>query len=231
LRDVDVQTQTDYAAEDADVTFQLYELFAPQLAKENLEDLFYNVEMPLMKVLAKIELTGVKLDSNWLAQESKDLENDLKILESKIFELSGEEFNMNSPKQLGEILFEKMQLDPKAKKTKTGQYATSEDVLQKISSKHEIIPQILEYRTLQKLKSTYVDALPGQIDKKDDRVHTNFSQTTAATGRLASVNPNLQNIPIRTLRGQQIRGAFVSDEGKKIISADKKNIRCRSARK
>lgn len=227
LRDVDVQTQTDYAAEDADVTFQLYELFAPQLAKENLEDLFYNVEMPLMKVLAKIELTGVKLDNNWLAQESKDLENDLKILESKIFELSGEEFNMNSPKQLGEILFEKMQLDPKAKKTKTGQYATSEDVLQKLSSKHEIIPQILEYRTLQKLKSTYVDALPGQIDKKDDRVHTNFSQTTAATGRLASVNPNLQNIPIRTLRGQQIRGAFVSDEGKKIISADYSQIELR----
>lgn len=227
LRDVDVQTQTDYAAEDADVTFQLYELFAPQLAKENLEDLFYNVEMPLMKVLAKIELTGVKLDNNWLAQESKDLENDLKILESKIFELSGEEFNMNSPKQLGEILFEKMQLDPKAKKTKTGQYATSEDVLQKLSSKHEIIPQILEYRTLQKLKSTYVDALPDQIDKKDDRVHTNFSQTTAATGRLASVNPNLQNIPIRTLRGQQIRGAFVSDEGKKIISADYSQIELR----
>ena len=227
LRDVDVQTQTDYAAEDADVTFQLYALFAPQLAKENLEDLFYNVEMPLMKVLAKIELTGVRLDNNWLAQESKDLENDLKILESKIFELSGEEFNMNSPKQLGEILFEKMQLDPKAKKTKTGQYATSEDVLQKLSSKHEIIPQILEYRTLQKLKSTYVDALPGQIDKKDDRVHTNFSQTTAATGRLASVNPNLQNIPIRTLRGQQIRGAFVSDEGKKIISADYSQIELR----
>ncbi len=227
LREVDLKTQTDYAAEDADVTFQLYELFAPQLAKENLESLFYNVEMPLMKVLAKIELTGVKLDNNWLAQESKDLENDLKILESKIFELSGEEFNMNSPKQLGDILFDKMQLDPKAKKTKTGQYATSEDVLQKLASKHEIISQILEYRTLQKLKSTYVDALPGQIDKKDDRVHTNFSQTTAATGRLASVNPNLQNIPIRTLRGQQIRGAFVADEGKKIISADYSQIELR----
>lgn len=227
LREVDLKTQTDYAAEDADVTFQLYELFAPQLAKENLESLFYNVEMPLMKVLAKIELTGVKLDNNWLAQESKDLENDLKILESKIFELSGEEFNMNSPKQLGDILFDKMQLDPKAKKTKTGQYATSEDVLQKLASKHEIISQILEYRTLQKLKSTYVDALPGQIEKKDDRVHTNFSQTTAATGRLASVNPNLQNIPIRTLRGQQIRGAFVADEGKKIISADYSQIELR----
>lgn len=227
LREVDLETQTAYAAEDADVTFQLYELFAPQLIKENLEELFYKVEMPLMQVLAKMELTGVKLDSNWLAQESIDLENDLRVLETKIFELSGENFNMNSPKQLGEILFDKMQLDPKAKKTKTGQYATSEDVLQKLSSKHEIIGLILEYRTLQKLKSTYVDALPGQIDKKDGRVHTTFAQTVAATGRLASLNPNLQNIPIRTLRGQQIRGAFVSDEGKKIISADYSQIELR----
>ncbi|AZA82593.1 DNA polymerase I [Chryseobacterium lactis] len=227
FRDADLRTQTDYAAEDADVTFQLYELFAPQLKKENLEELFYNIEMPLMEVLAKMELAGISLDEKWLAQESVDLENDLRQLESKIFELSGEEFNMNSPKQLGEILFEKMQLDPKAKKTKTGQYATSEDVLQKLSSKHEIIAHILEYRTYQKLKSTYVDALPSQIAKEDNRVHTNFSQTTAATGRLASVNPNLQNIPIRTLRGQQIRGAFVSGEGKKIISADYSQIELR----
>lgn len=226
FRDADLRTQTDYAAEDADVTFQLYELFAPQLKKENLEELFFKIEMPLMEVLAKMELEGISLDEKWLAQESIDLENDLRQLESKIFELSGEEFNMNSPKQLGEILFEKMQLDPKAKKTKTGQYATSEDVLQKLSSKHEIIKHILEYRTYQKLKSTYVDALPSQIDR-DERVHTNFSQTTAATGRLASVNPNLQNIPIRTLRGQQIRGAFVSGEGKKIISADYSQIELR----
>ncbi len=183
--------------------------------------------MPLMKVLAKMELAGISLDEKWLAQESVDLENDLRELEKTIFELSGEEFNMNSPRQLGEILFEKMQLDPKAKKTKTGQYATSEDVLQKLASKHEIIKHILEYRTYQKLKSTYVDALPSQIDKSDNRVHTNFSQTTAATGRLASVNPNLQNIPIRTLRGQQIRGAFVSGEGKKIISADYSQIELR----
>lgn len=227
FRDADLRTQTDYAAEDADVTFQLYELFAPQLKKENLEDLFFNIEMPLMEVLAKMELSGISLDEKWLAQESIDLENDLRQLESKIFEISGEEFNMNSPRQLGDILFEKMQLDPKAKKTKTGQYATSEDVLQKLSSKHEIIKHILEYRTYQKLKSTYVDALPSQIEKTDNRVHTNFSQTTAATGRLASVNPNLQNIPIRTLRGQQIRGAFVSAEGKKIISADYSQIELR----
>lgn len=227
FRDADLRTQTDYAAEDADVTFQLYELFAPQLKKENLEDLFYNIEMPLMEVLAKMELEGISLDEKWLAQESIDLENDLRQLETKIFEISGEEFNMNSPRQLGDVLFDKMQLDPKAKKTKTGQYATSEDVLQKLASKHEIIQHILEYRTYQKLKSTYVDALPSQIDKDDNRVHTNFSQTTAATGRLASVNPNLQNIPIRTLRGQQIRGAFVSAEGKKIISADYSQIELR----
>ncbi|WP_294292595.1 DNA polymerase I, partial [uncultured Chryseobacterium sp.] len=227
FRDADLRTQTDYAAEDADVTFQLYELFAPQLKKENLEDLFFNIEMPLMEVLAKMELAGISLDEKWLAQESIDLENDLRQLEAKIFELSGEEFNVNSPKQLGEVLFEKLQLDPKAKKTKTGQYATSEDILQKLASKHEIIQHILEYRTYQKLKSTYVDALPSQIEKTDNRVHTNFSQTTAATGRLASVNPNLQNIPIRTLRGQQIRGAFVAGEGKKIISADYSQIELR----
>ena len=227
FRDVDLKDATEYAAEDADVTFQLYELFAPQLKKENLEELFYKVEMPLMEVLAKMELVGVSLDEEWLKQESIDLENDLKNLETKIFELSGEEFNMNSPRQLGDILFEKLQLDPKAKKTKTGQYATSEDVLQKLASKHDIIQYILEYRTYQKLKSTYVDALPSQIEKTDNRVHTNFSQTTAATGRLASVNPNLQNIPIRTLRGQQIRGAFVSAKGKKIISADYSQIELR----
>ncbi len=227
FRDVDLLEATEYAAEDADITFQLYELFAPQLKKENLEDLFYKIEMPLMTVLAKMELAGISLDENWLKQESIDLENDLRNLEKEIFELSGEEFNMNSPRQLGEILFEKMKLDPKAKKTKTGQSATSEDVLQKLASKHEIIKHILEYRTYQKLKSTYVDALPSQIDKTDNRVHTNFSQTTAATGRLASVNPNLQNIPIRTLRGQQIRGAFVSGEGKKIISADYSQIELR----
>jgi DNA polymerase-1 len=155
------------------------------------------------------------------------LENDLRNLEQKIFDLSEEEFNMNSPKQLGDILFEKLKLDAKAKKTKTGQYATSEDVLQKLVSKHEIVPLILEYRTYQKLKSTYVDALPTQISPKDHRVHTSFSQTTAATGRLASLNPNLQNIPIRTKRGQQIRGAFVAKEGCQLISADYSQIELR----
>ena len=180
-----------------------------------------------MKILAKMELAGISLDTDWLSRESVDLENDLRELEQKIFELSGEEFNMNSPKQLGEILFEKLKLDTKAKKTKTGQYSTSEEVLQKLAYKHEIIQHILKYRTYQKLKSTYVDALPSEIEPKDNRVHTTFSQTTAATGRLSSLNPNLQNIPIRTARGQQIRGAFVAEEGKKIISADYSQIELR----
>ena len=227
FRDADLATQTRYAAEDADVTFQLYELFAPQLKKESLEDLFYKVEMPLMLVLAKMELEGISIDKNWLEKESKDLEKDLKDLETKIFELSGEEFNMNSPKQLGEVLFDKMKLDEKAKKTKTGQYKTGEDVLQKLANDHEIIQYILLYRTYQKLKSTYVDALPTQIEAKTNRVHTNFSQTTAATGRLSSVNPNLQNIPIRTERGQQIRGAFVANDGFELISADYSQIELR----
>ena len=227
LREVSLETQTNYAAEDADVTFQLYEVFSPQLKKENLEELFHKVEMPLMKILAKMELAGISLDTDWLSRESVDLENDLRELEQKIFELSGEEFNMNSPKQLGEILFEKLKLDPKAKKTKTGQYSTSEEVLQKLAYKHEIIQHILKYRTYQKLKSTYVDALPSEIEPKDNRVHTTFSQTTVATGRLSSLNPNLQNIPIRTARGQQIRGAFVAEEGKKIISADYSQIELR----
>lgn len=227
FRDVELAEQTRYAAEDADVTFQLYELFAPQLKIESLEDLFYKVEMPLMLVLAKMELEGISIDKKWLEKESIDLENDLRALETKIFEMSGEEFNMNSPKQLGEVLFDKMKLDPKAKKTKTGQYKTGEDVLQKLAHEHEIIQYILQYRTYQKLKSTYVDALPTQIEPKTNRVHTNFSQTTAATGRLSSLNPNLQNIPIRTERGQQIRGAFVANDGFELISADYSQIELR----
>ena len=227
LRSASLKQQTNYAAEDADVTFQLYEIFEQKLKEENLENLFYRIEMPLMKVLAKMELAGISLDKECLKKESLELENDLKNLEKKIFEFSGEEFNLNSPKQLGEILFEKLKLDAKAKKTKTGQYSTSEEVLQKLESKHEIIKHILEYRTYQKLKSTYVDALPIQVNEKTGRIHTNFMQTVAATGRLSSVNPNLQNIPIRTLRGQQVRAAFIASEGKKIISADYSQIELR----
>ena len=227
FQEIEMTDTTNFTAENADVVYQLFEIFAPQLKKENLENLFYDIEMPLMKVLSKMETAGISLDTDWLNKESQDLENDLRNLEQKIFDLSEEEFNMNSPKQLGDILFEKLKLDAKAKKTKTGQYATSEDVLQKLVSKHEIVPLILEYRTYQKLKSTYVDALPTQISPKDHRVHTSFSQTTAATGRLASLNPNLQNIPIRTKRGQQIRGAFVAKEGYQLISADYSQIELR----
>lgn len=227
FREVALPLQTQYAAEDADITFQLYEIFSQQLKKENLENLFYTIEMPLMRVLAKMELAGVALDETWLRQESIDLEKDLQDLEQQIYSLSQQEFNLNSPKQLGEVLFDVLKLDPKAKKTKTGQYATSEDILQKLTNTHPIIPLILQYRTYQKLKSTYVDALPNQINPTTQRVHTTFSQTTAATGRLSSLNPNLQNIPIRTERGQQIRGAFTANEGKKIISADYSQIELR----
>ena len=224
---IEAKDSTNFSVENTEIVLQLHHLFAPQLQNENLENLFYKIEMPLMKVLAKMELAGISLDKKWLEQESIDLDNDLKDLEKNIFDLAGEEFNMNSPKQLGEILFEKLELDGKAKKTKTGQYATSEDILQKLISKHAIIPLIQNYRTLQKLKSTYVDALPQQISTIDNRVHTTFSQTTAATGRLASVNPNLQNIPIRMERGRQIRGAFVAKDGNKLIAADYSQIELR----
>ncbi|RQP09540.1 MAG: DNA polymerase I [Chryseobacterium sp.] len=227
LWEAERMSMTDYAAEDADIVWRLYQLFAPQLKEQGLNDLFYKVELPLMRVLAKMELAGISLDRDWLARESQDLENDLKRLEADIFRHSGDEFNLNSPRQLGEILFEKLQLDPKAKKTKTGQYATSEDILQKLAPKHEIIQHILEYRQLQKLKSTYVDALPQQINPETHRVHTTFAQTVAATGRLASQNPNLQNIPIRTVRGQQIRGAFIPTDGNKLIAADYSQIELR----
>lgn len=227
LSDISLEKQTDFAGEGAEISYQLFDFFVPQLKNENLEELFYSIEMPLMRVLAKMEIEGITLDLDWLKKESTDLEGDLKELEQNIFDLSGEVFNLNSPKQLGEILFGKLQLDPKAKKTKTGQYSTSEEVLQKLASKHRIISHILEYRTYQKLKSTYVDALPNEIQEVTGRVHTTFSQTTAATGRLSSLNPNLQNIPIRTLRGQQIRGAFVAGPGKKIISADYSQIELR----
>lgn len=227
LRSIDLSVQTQYAAEDADVTYQLYEIFSPQLKKENVEEIFYAIEMPLVSVLAEMERAGIALDTQWLANESTELEKDLKHLESEIFKFTKEPFNLNSPRQLGEVLFEELKLDTKAKKTKTGQYSTSEEILQKLIHKHEIVKLILDYRQLQKLKSTYVDALPQQVNPIDGRVHTTFAQTVAATGRLASNNPNLQNIPIRTERGQQVRGAFVADAGNKIISADYSQIELR----
>ncbi len=223
----DISTFLSAIGERTASVFSLYQNFKLQLQENKLEKVLYSIEMPLLPVLARMELEGVKLDTEWLAQESKDLENDLKNLEIEIFKQSGQEFNINSPKQLGEILFDVLKLDPKAKKTKTGQYTTSEDVLQKLSDAHPIIPPILQYRVYQKLKSTYVDALPLQVNPKTSRVHTTFSQIVAATGRLASHNPNLQNIPIRTLRGQQIRGAFTAKDNYAIISADYSQIELR----
>ena len=215
-----------YACEDADITLRLYKILSEQLKKDELEEVANTVEFPLMKVLAEIEYHGVKLDTEMLEGFSKDLEIDLKELEQQIYDKAGEEFNINSPQQLGTILFDKLGL-PAGKKTKTGQYSTNESVLTKLAVKYEIPSLILEYRQLAKLKSTYVDALPSLINEETGRVHTDFNQSVAATGRLSSSNPNLQNIPIRTKRGREIRKAFIADEGYKILSADYSQVELR----
>ena len=228
MNDVDIEKVKEYAAEDADITLQLKQILEPNLKIKNVDKLFYDLEMPLMPVLAEIEQEGVKIDVNALKEISNILEVDVKQIEEKIYELAGENFNIASPKQLGLILFEKLQLDPKAKKTATGQYATGEDVLSRLSDKHEIVGNILDFRELQKLKSTYIDALPLLISKYDGRVHTSFNQAVTATGRLSSTNPNLQNIPIRTARGREIRKAFVPrNENFLILSADYSQIELR----
>lgn len=228
FNEVELEQQKEYAVEDADVTFQLKEFFGAQLPEVKAQKLFEEIEMPLMEVLADMEIEGIRLDPDVLGEQSVKITADIVELEKKIYEDAGEEFNLNSPKQLGDILFEKLQLDAKAKKTKTGQYATGEEVLVKLKDKHKIINDILDYRQLQKLKSTYVDTLPNQISPDTKRVHTTFSQTVAATGRLASVNPNLQNIPIRSEQGREIRKAFVArDENHVLVSADYSQIELR----
>ena len=229
MRDVDVERVKEYAAEDADITLQLKEKLNPLLAQNpSAVYLFETVEMPLTQVLADIELEGVKLDVDFLATMSKVLEKDMLEVQTKVFELAGQEFNIGSPKQLGEILFDKMKLDPKAKKTKTGQYMTGEEVLSKLESQHEIARKILDFRELQKLKSTYVDALPLLISKRTGRVHTSFNQAVTSTGRLSSTSPNLQNIPIRTPRGREIRKAFIpKSDDFVILSADYSQIELR----
>jgi DNA polymerase-1 len=220
--------QTEYAVEDADITFQLAQKFRPELKEAKTEDLFNDIEIPLLHVLADMELEGIKLDTEFLNSLSKDLDNDIKNLETKIYEDAGEEFNIGSPKQLGEILFDKMKLVDKPKKTKTGQYSTAEDVLSYLAKDHPIIQHVLEYRGLSKLKSTYIDALPGQVEPSTGRVHTDYMQTVAATGRLSSNNPNLQNIPIRTERGRQVRKAFVPrNEDYILLAADYSQIELR----
>ena len=228
MRDVDVQKVVDYAGEDADITLQLRNAFAPRLEKDNLNKLFDQVEMPLVQVLTDLELEGITIDTNALADLSATLDADMKQVQQEIFEIAGESFNVGSPKKLGEILFDKLKLDKNAKKTKTGQYATGEEILSKLEEEHEIARKILDYRELIKLKNTYVDALPLLISKRTGRIHTSFNQAVASTGRLSSANPNLQNIPIRTPRGQEIRKAFVPRGPEFLImSADYSQIELR----
>ena len=217
----------EYAAEDADITLRLKNKLEPELKKAECEDLFYNIEMPLMPVLAEMEMNGVCLDTASLAETSKQFTNRMNEIEARIYELAGEQFNIASPKQVGEILFDKLKIVEKAKKTKTGQYVTSEEVLQQLRNKHEIVADILEHRGLKKLIGTYIDALPKLINPKTGHIHTSFNQTITATGRLSSSDPNLQNIPIRGEDGKEIRKAFIPEPGCLFFSADYSQIELR----
>ena len=217
----------EYAAEDADITLRLKNKLEPELKKAECEDLFYNIEMPLMPVLAEMEMNGVCLDTASLAETSKQFTNRMNEIEARIYELAGERFNIASPKQVGEILFDKLKIVEKAKKTKTGQYVTSEEVLQQLRNKHEIVADILEHRGLKKLIGTYIDALPKLINPKTGHIHTSFNQTITATGRLSSSDPNLQNIPIRGEDGKEIRKAFIPEPGCLFFSADYSQIELR----
>jgi DNA polymerase-1 len=228
MRDVPLDQITEYAAEDADITYQLKECFEPLLTKREVKRVFEEVENPLMQVLVDMEFEGVKVDEQFLNEYSKVLEADIKISEERVFEQAGVRFNLASPKQLGEVLFDILKIDPKAKKTKTGQYATGEDVLAKLAAKHKIVDDILNFRELSKLKSTYVDALPAIVNPKTGRIHTSYAQAVAVTGRLSSTNPNLQNIPIRSERGREVRKAFIPrDPARVLVSADYSQIELR----
>ena len=228
MRDVAIDKQSEYAVEDADITLQLKEHFTKELESGNVTTLFNNIETPLVSVLAAMEIEGINLDVDFLKSLSVDLTSDIERLEKSIYEQAGEEFNIASPKQLGIVLFENMKLVDKPKKTKTGQYKTSEDILSSLTKEHQIIRDIQEYRQYKKLQSTYVDALPNEINPKTGRVHTVYAQAVAATGRLSSNNPNLQNIPIRTKRGQEVRKAFIpKDENHVLLAADYSQIELR----
>ena len=229
MRDVELEKIKEYAAEDADITLQLKNVFVPLLKKKEVEKVFNEVENPLVKVLADMEFEGIKIDVDFLTDYSKQLEKEAKTAEESVYKQAGVRFNLASPKQLGEVLFDKLKLDPSAKKTKTGQYQTGEDVLLKLAAKgHQIVDDILAFRELTKLKSTYVDALPQLINRKTGRVHTTYGQAVAVTGRLQSNNPNLQNIPVRTDRGKEVRKAFIPRDSKHILlSADYSQIELR----
>ena len=227
MRDLNPQDVYEYAAEDADITLKLKNILEKELEKAGVEHLFYDIEMPLMPVLASMEMNGVCLDTVSLKETSEVLTNRLKVIENKIYELSGETFNIASPKQVGEILFDKLKIVEKAKKTKTGQYVTNEEVLQGLKHKHERVGNILEHRGLKKLLGTYVDALPSLINKRTGRIHTSFNQTIASTGRLSSSDPNLQNIPVRGEEGKEIRKAFIPEPGCLFFSADYSQIELR----
>lgn len=228
IREISLEELTEFGAEDADVILQLKQHFSPELTEANTEKLFREIEMPLVKVLADMELEGINLDENFLKSLSEELDKDIVALEVEIYKAAGEEFNIGSPKQLGIILFEKLKLVEKPKKTKTGQYSTGEEILCDLAADHEIVQMVLDYRGLVKLKNTYVDALPLQVEKTTGRVHTDYMQTVAATGRLSSNNPNLQNIPIKTERGRQIRKAFIpKNEDYVLLAADYSQIELR----
>ena len=228
MREVPLNLVKEYAAEDADITLQLYEKLLPLLKENGVEKLFYEIEMPLVPVLSRMEANGVKIDTENLKQISEEFGKEIHKVEEEIYTLAGTPFNIASPKQLGEILFERLHIDEKAKKTKTGQYATGEEVLQKLLHKHAIVQKILDYRSLTKLKSTYLDALPALVNPKDSLIHTSYNQAVTATGRLSSNNPNLQNIPVRTAQGREIRRAFVPrSEAYTLLAADYSQIELR----
>lgn len=228
MRDVEIDKIKEYASEDADITLQLKHRFSPLLKQLEVVKVFEKVENPLVKVLTDMEFEGIKVDTEFLKEYSKDLDRDARAAEERVYQQAGVRFNLASPKQLGEVLFDKLKIDPKAKKTKTGQYATGEDVLTKLALQNPIVDDILAFRELTKLKSTYVDALPLMINRKTGRVHTSYAQAVAVTGRLSSNNPNLQNIPVRTERGREIRKAFIPrDEKHILLSADYSQIELR----
>jgi DNA polymerase I len=228
LREIDLEKIADYAVEIADLMFQLKEIFEKDLEKNKLTKLYTEIEIPLLRVLASMELEGIRMDAEFLNSLSEKLVEDIQNLEHTIYKEAAVEFNLASPKQLGDVLFEHLKLAAKPKKTKTGQYATGEEILSKLASEHQIVREILEWRSLVKLKNTYVDALPNEINKKTGRIHTTYSQAVASTGRLSSINPNLQNIPIRTERGRQVRKAFVPrNENYTLVAADYSQIELR----